>query len=143
MTVVIRQPKQSDQSYIASTWARSILSTHVYQRHLGSRTGHQLGEQIDTVLDRPDTRALVAVREQDHDYIVGWVLYCKGPAVPTVFYVYVRKEERQRGIAGALLRHIGVQHDAAVVCTSDGPSGRQLRRRYPCAVHVPLEEFLR
>jgi len=143
MTAVIRQPKPSDQSYIAATWARSVLSTHVYQRHLGSRTGRDVGKQIDEVLDRPDTRALVCVRDQDRDYIVGWVLYCVGPAVPTVHYTYVRKDERQRGIAGALLRHIGVQQDAAVVCTSDGPSGAQLRRRYPCAVHVPLAEFLK
>ena len=63
--------------------------------------------------------------------------------MPVVHYIYIRKDERQRGIAGALLRHIGVQHDAAVVCTSDGPSGMQLRKRYPCAVHVPLAEFLK
>lgn len=140
---MIRLPRPTDQPYIAATWARSMLSTHAHQRHLGSRTGQQIGKQIDAVLDREDTRALICAREADPDRILGWILYCKGPAVPIVFYVYVRREERQRGIAAALLEHIGVRREGGVVCTSTGPSAITLRRRYPAAVHVPLEEFLR
>jgi len=138
-----RKPRSSDQSYIASTWARSMLSTHAHQRHGSMRNANQVGKLIDRVLDRKDTRAYVCVADEDDDYIVGWVLYCEGPSVPVVHYVYVRREERQRGIAEALLEQIGVFRDGLVVCTSNGPSSNTIKRRYPAATFVPLEEFLR
>lgn len=143
MTKLIRSPKAEDLPYIASTWTRSVLSTHAYQRHGASRTGTQVTKQVDAVLDRQDTKALICVREEDPDRILGWVLYVPRN-IPIVHYIYVRKDApRQRGIASALLGAIGVQPDKGVVCTSSGPSSIVLRRRYPAAVHISLEEFLK
>jgi len=141
---VIRTPRKTDQGYIASTWAKSILrGTHAWERHGTARTGHQIHSLIDQVLDRQDTRALVRVKPSDPDVILGWVLYVEGPGVPIVHYCYVRADEREHGIAGELLHRIGVRRDGGVVCTSDGPSSAMMRTLYPAAVHMPLAEFLK
>lgn len=140
---MIRTPLRSDQGYIAATWARSMLSTHAHQRHFRSRNGLQIGKQIDQVLDRPDTRGLLMVRDSDPNYIQAWLLYCDGPATPTVFYVYTRRDDRGVGHAGALLERIGVDRHHAVVCTSLGPSSESLRGRFKLSVYLPLDEFLR
>lgn len=145
---MIRQPRPSDQAYIAATWARSMLSTHAHQRHIRSRSGLQIHRQIDAVLDRRDTRALVSVWPHDTDAIRGWVLYVDGPAVPVVHYMYVRERGldggtlRGRGVVGELLYHIGVRRDAAVVCTSHGPASESMRGHFRASVHLPLAEFL-
>lgn len=140
---MIRAPRPSDQSYIASTWARSMLSTHASQRHMRSRTGRQIGEQLNAVMDRPDTRAWLYVKTHDHDAIVGWVVYVEGPAVPTIHYLYTRRDDRGTGVAAALLAKLGVTRTGGVVCTSLGPSSESMRGRYKASVYVPLAEFLK
>jgi len=140
---MIRRPRPSDQGYIAATWARSMLSCHASQRHLRSRNGQQIGQQIDAVLDRKDTRAWLSVRPEDQDQIRGWILYCEGPAVPTIFYIYVRRDDRGVGVAQELLDALGITRTTGVVCTSIGPSSESVRGRYKAAVYVPLSEFLK
>lgn len=140
---MIRAPLRSDQGYIAATWARSMLSTHAHQRHMRSRTGQQIGKQIDAVMDRADTRGLVCVRDADRNYILGWVLYVEGPSVPVLHYLYVRRDERGVGIAAALLAKLDITRTSGVVCTSHGPSSESMRGRYKASVHVPLDEFLK
>lgn len=120
-----------------------MLSTHAHQRHFRSRTGQQIGKQIDQVMDRPDTRALLVVRDGDQNYIVSWVLYCDGPKVPVVYYLYTRRDNRGEGHAAALLERLGVDRIKAVVCTSHGPSSESMRGRYKASVHVPLVDFLK
>jgi hypothetical protein len=146
---VIRGPRSGDQSFIAATWARSMLSTHAHQRHMRSRTGRQIGQQIDAVLDRPDTRALLSVKAHDPNVIHGWILYVEGPGVPVVHYCYCRKKDadgaalRGRGIVTEMLDRIGVRRDSGVVCTSFGPDSTILRGRYKASVHLPLVDFLK
>lgn len=138
---MIRLPRPTDQSYIASTWRQSVSSmSHFRQRHL---CREQLNDQIDRVMDRSDTRALVACLDSDTDYIVGWMCYVDGPRTPTVHYLYLRRDYRGDGIAARLLERIGVDRARGVVCTSHGPSSESMRGRYRASVHLPLEEFLR
>lgn len=139
---MIRPPARSDQSYIASTWARSMLSMHAHQRHLRSKTGQQIGRQIDQVLDRSDTRALICAKDNDPSHIFGWILYVQGPSVPVVHYLYTRRDNRGEGVAAALLAGIGVTRTNSVVCTSYGPSSESMRSRFKASVHVPLVDFL-
>jgi hypothetical protein len=140
---LIRSPVASDQGYIAATWARSMLSTHAHQRHMRSRTGQQIGQQIDAVLDRPDTRAWLCVRDHEPQFIRGWVLFVDGPSTPTVHYLYTRRDERGCGVAGALLAKLGVDRAHGVVCTSLGPSSESMRGRYRASVYMPIAEFLK
>lgn len=140
---MIRAPRRSDQAYIASTWVRSLVD----RMRPGPRYG-EVGKNVDTVLDRGDTRAALRVAKHDHDLILGYVVYAEGVGVPLVHYCYVRKHTRdggllrQRGIASELLEHVGVKRGEPVVCTSLGPDSRLLRAAYPASVHLPLREFL-
>lgn len=113
------------------------------------RTGRQIGPMIDQALDRPDTRALLCVKDDNHDFIVGYVLFVEGPSVPVVHWLYTRDHDsegrplRGQGVAAALLGQIGVDRMHAVVCTSDGPSSESMRGRYRASVHMPLADFLK
>lgn len=144
---MIRDAKPSDQSYIAATWTRSMLSMHVWQRHGMARTRPQISQLIDATMDRKDSRALVRCKPHDPDAILGWVMYAEGAGVPVVHYLYTRERDGERvlrgkGIAGELLARLGVRRDAGVVCTSYGPGSESMRGRYKASVHVPLAEFL-
>jgi hypothetical protein len=146
---MIRAPRPSDQGFIAATWSRSMLSSHVSQRHLRSRTGQQISAQIDRVLDRPDTRALVCCPDAAIDTIYGWLLYVEGPRTPVVHYAYSRHRSsdgtllRGRGIMSALLAEIGVTRNSPVVCTSNGPASEVIRGIFKASVFMPLDEFLK
>lgn len=160
MTLRVRPPRPEDQGYIAATWARSMMSAgragHAMRRHGAARAGSTmatLGGRIDAVLDRHDTRALVAVWPEagpgGRDYIVGWAIYVDAAGVPIVHYVYTRDHDpdgqalRGRGIAGALFQRIGIARMTPVVCTSDGPSSEALRGAFRASTHLALEDFLR
>lgn len=150
---MIREPEASDQAFVASTWVKSILMTgrghrqvpHALRRHgnnrsLGAMVGSSLNAQIDLVMDRSDTRALIMAWDTHPEVILGYLVYAPGP---TVHYLWTRREERNGGIATALLCRIGVSDGTQVVCTSQGPSSDDMRSRYKLARYVPLEEFLR
>jgi hypothetical protein len=137
---MIRGPRQTDQSYLASTWVRSLSG--VAGRRLGRRGG-EIGLAVDAVFDRSDTRALIRHAAGDKDRILGYVVYCEGAGVPVVHYLYARLDDREKGIASELLSAVGVKRDGSVVCTSLGPDSQRLRGRYKGAVYMPLQEFLK
>lgn len=136
---LIRGPRKADQNYIAATWVRSMSG--VASRSLGSRGG-AIARDIDTLLDRADTRALVRHAAGDMDRILGWLVHCEGPGVPLVHYLYVRDKERGKGVATALLHSIGASKSTALVYTNRGPDSRVLTTAYPLAQFLALKEFL-
>lgn len=93
-------------------------------------------------MDRPESRSIICARDSTPDHILGWIVYAVGIGVPVVHYCYVRREERGKGVNTGLLAHIGVRHDAGVICTSHGPSSTMLRSRYKASVHVPIADYL-
>jgi len=153
---MIRTARVTDQAFIASTWTRSVCSMnhvpgktslrfgqgHAHARHVGSELWTQVSAEVDAVMDRSDSRALVACRAHDHESITAWLVYAEGAGAPLVHYIYARKSERGNGIAAELLHRIGVGQSTAVVCTSIGPSSDRMRSRYHASVYMPLAEFL-
>lgn len=150
---MIRPARATDQAFIASTWTRSVCSSHhvpgvsskghAYQRHIGSTIWQKVSAGVDAVMDRRDSKALVVCKPHDENALIGWIVYADVRGVPVVHYCYVRNSERDRGFAAAMLVHIGVTRNTAVVCTSLGPSSGDMRSRYKAASYMPLEEFLR
>lgn len=149
---MIRDPLPSDQAFVASTWARSVLSTgrahhqvpHATRRHgqnrsLGAPLGRTINNQIDAVFDRRGTRVLITAWDEFPDVILGWMAF---EAPSTVHYVWVRQQKRGHGIASAMLRTVGISPESGAVCTSHGPDSDEMRRIYK-ARYVPLEEFLK
>jgi len=168
MTAHIRPPLPEDQPYVTKTWARSVLSGlaggHAIARHgtqrerpvsKGQRRQEMLAEinrRIDVVLDRPDTRALVAVQLGNgagaRDYILAWVVYVDAAGVPIVHYAYTRDHDdagenlRGRGLVRAIFARIGITRGAPVICTSDGPSSAAMREHFRASTYFPLDQFL-
>lgn len=167
MTATIRPPRPEDQPYVAKTWARSVLSGlaggHALARHGAQRerpaskgTRRQevleaLNHRIDVVLDRPDTRALVAVQPGNgagRDYILAWVVYCDAAGVPIVHYAYTRDHDdagetlRGRGLVRDIFARIGITRTTPVICTSDGPSSAAMREHFRASTYFPLDQFL-
>lgn len=169
MTATIRPPVPADQGYIAKTWARSVLSTlgggHAMARHGAQRVTaprskgqrrqdalDELNRRIDLVLDRADTRALVAVQPGNggaaRDYILAWVVYCDAAGVPIVHYAYTRDHDdagevlRGRGLVRALFARVGIARATPVICTSDGPSSAAMRDHFRASTYFPLDQFL-
>lgn len=168
MTATIRPPRPEDQPYVAKTWARSVLSGlaggHAMARHGAQRErpvskGQRrqdaldaLNRRIDVVLDRPDTRALVAVQPGNgaavRDYILAWVVYVDAAGVPIVHYAYTRDHDdsgeplRGRGLVRAIFARIGITRATPVICTSDGPSSAAMREHFRASTYFPLDQFL-
>lgn len=169
MNATIRPPRPEDQPYVAKTWARSVLSGlaggHALARHgaqrerpvsKGDRRQEVLAEinrRIDVVLDRPDTRALVAVQAGNggaaaRDYILAWVVYVDAAGVPIVHYAYCRDHDdsgellRGRGLVRQLFARIGIARASPVICTSDGPSSAAMRDHFRASTYYPLDQFL-
>lgn len=151
MTHVLRNAVASDQGYVGATWTRSLLSQHVSERHPEMRTWPEISKAIDAVMERPETRVLVCCAQHDRRMILAWICYAVGVGAPVVHYLYVRQTAqmpngpqamRGRGISHALLKHLGVERTTAVVCTSLGPSSRDMRSRYLASSYLPLTEYL-
>lgn len=137
VNIVIRGCVAEDQRYIASTFWRSCLGSN----RAPSRR-RRLNEQIDRILDDKTTRCLIAASASNHDKIVGWILYSSAPIARICHYLYVREEERGKGIATRLFQQAWPTTNARVIATMRGPDTNLFLRR-PNVSFVPLEEVLR
>lgn len=62
---------------------------------------------LDSLLEREETSALVAVNPEDKDQILGWLLYADFE-IPVIHYVYVKEPYRGFGLASTLLEAAGI-----------------------------------
>lgn len=142
----VRGPRRTDQAYIGATWSRSLSG--VAGRPLvdgGGKPGRAVSNEVDAVMDRPDTRALIRHRAGDMDAILGWIVFVEGAGVPVIHYCYTRKDFRERGIATELLQAAGVTVRDSLIYTSRGAGepARKLITAYPIATYLPLADFLK
>jgi GNAT superfamily N-acetyltransferase len=98
-----------------------------------------MGTTIDRLLDRADTRALVA---DTADRIVGWLVWTPIPGAPVLHYVYVRASERRHGVARALADRAGLDTSSPVVYLFGGPDRRWLLQKAPRSVSMSADNFL-
>lgn len=136
--VTIRDVTRDDQHYICETWFRSVMT---HGNRCRSRR-NEVNEQIDRILDDSSTRALIACDLADQDRIVGWIVYSTAPIARVLHYAYVRKQEREKGIARRLVQAAWPTSNARFVVTMKGPDTRSIMEKKR-ASFVPVEEFLR
>lgn len=136
---LIRDAQANDQNYIASTWVRSVVSGR--NRRSPAKT-KVVSTQVDQLLDRHDTRAIVLCADADVDKIWGWCCFVANAPVPAVHYVYVRDIKRGHGAASRMLAHIGAKPLEALIFTMAGPGLSMMRHRFKAASEYPVEEFL-
>lgn len=147
---MIRAAIPSDESFVTSTWVKSMLSTgkahkmvgHAQRRHgqdrgIGAPLGQLLNDRVDLILDRKTCRCLVTAWDKHPDVILGWMVYEPG----VIHYIWVRKEERGHRIATKMLRHAGITATEPVQCTSIGPDSEIMRRSYGASRYLPFEEL--
>lgn len=132
----IREPRSTDQGYIASTWLRSI--THNTRRRTRQA---KVSGGIDRVLDHASTAVLVACRELEPDRIVGWVCWAKIPAARVVHYLYVRDSWRREGVAKELMRAAKLDDSRPLMYTHKGPAAHWAAPKYQ-ATHKPIQELI-
>lgn len=139
--IVLRTARPGDQGYVASTWVHSASGTG--GRPIGrQRAAREFANDVDRLLNRSDTRIVIAADAAQLDIIAGWLAHVHRAPVPCVHYVYVRKNFRRQGVATRLLEHAGLARDRAATWTCAGPDLASLARCYPAAVPFPLKEFL-
>lgn len=137
---LFRNPTPRDQGYVASTWFKQMqMVDRDYSR--GGRWG-QAGQHIDVVTARPGTRVLICHYPSDIERIRAWMVFELPPGPPVLHFVFVRKEDRQQGVATALLACAGINRDTQFVWTSVGPQSGVMKTKYPHGVHMPLARFL-
>lgn len=99
MTVAIRPPRKTDQSYIANSWVSCLAGPRA---QWGAKE-RELNSQIDALLDDPRTRLLIACEATDEDSIVGWIAFARIPGARVVEFVMVRRQRRREGIGRLLM----------------------------------------
>ncbi len=139
----IREPVPTDQAYIAKGWLRSMEMARDRKGKKPSVFYDEWGPVVDRILDRKDTRVLVAERAKDGEpYIAGWVVWTPTHGVPVLHYLYVRRDDRTQGVATSLLAHAGLHRGAMMIYTLFGPCHRWLVEKAPAAIHVTASKFL-
>lgn len=137
LNVLIREPRESDQGYVASTWVESLCKAD----HDANRAG--LGFLIDGLLDHQGVRVILACEPSVSNTILGWLCYTPMKAIRLIHYAYVRAGLRDRGIAGVLRAEAGLSDvERTLVYTMRGPCFKSLIRKYPDAIESPIKEFL-
>lgn len=129
LVIVARLAVPADRKYILASWAEAYkaapkmrdMSWTLYKLHIVPT--------LQAVLDRPDTRLLVATTPSEPD-IVGWLAYVRGKRVSTVHWVHTRyavtkggEKLRKRGVMSALIG--AAELGPRWVYTHRGPYPRQ------------------
>lgn len=136
----IRGPGPGDQGYISKTWLAQMAEVdRDYSR--GAKWG-QMGRHVDMVMSRHDTRALIVHPVGDLRTILAWIVYCDGPRVPLVHFLFTRREHRNKGHARKLLGRVGIEHGTSYVYTCRAQDTTKMLRAFPGGSFMAMYRFL-
>lgn len=138
---LIRPAGRDDVHFILSSWLKSFdryafafpSMAHCDCKHCGRRNAHTPREQprrpvpkeayyegqealAKHILADSTTQVLVAVNPDDLDQIFGWACATK-QSPPVLHYVYVKSFAREKGIATALLKDLGITKERKATYT--------------------------
>lgn len=108
--VKLRPGKKDDRNFILSSW----LQTQYFSSPFWSQVPQDLfyiqyAQKINKILDSPSTRVDVAVSFTPNELIHGYVVSTQG----TVYWVYVKKDYRGKGILNLMLKNLDVNMTAS------------------------------
>lgn len=103
-SVMLRDTKPEDASFIYSTWLRCYQDTSSWARLMPSRIFFDNHKKvIQRILG--DSHVLVAANPEDPDQVFGYIVFqASGGGVAVLHWVYVKETFRQLGIARDLFQ---------------------------------------
>tara|TARA_R110000765_G_C18786568_1_gene592008 strand:- start:331 stop:900 length:570 start_codon:yes stop_codon:yes gene_type:complete len=98
LPIKIRAPQDKDWNYIYDSWKRSFKETMPWVPAKNFFQG--MGERIEAIKNRKETRFFVACDPDDENFIFGWGCFGRGNLV---HYVFVKQAFRHARTAARLV----------------------------------------
>lgn len=119
--IVIRPAEIGDKNFILSTWLQGNYYGNSYFRQMPQDLYFkEYGARVTSILCSPETTVAIACDEAHPEWIVGFSICQKND----LFWIYVKRDFRQKGIATLLLKDKQI---AAVKATTQ--IGRMISER--------------
>lgn len=140
MELVLRRAVPADRNFVLSSWMKSYRGSRYFdawnnERYYSDYDGFQA--YCKRLLDRHETRLVIAHLEGDPDEIVGWAA---GEPPHALYYVYVKKDfrnastpagEEKLDIAKRLVKSICPRFGSEeTVCACTAPGWAEMRQRF-------------
>ena len=127
-----------DRSFIVATWSSSYKASHYAGILWTDDYASVMHAQLERVLDRPETTALVACDPDDPNFLFGHVVAEVEPhETPIVHYAFVKAPYRRTGIARGLFEALGINPWNYFVMTCKTGVVRDLAAKIPRARFDP------
>lgn len=108
MNLSFRPAHDADRTFIVSNWSSCFKKSHSAGIIHTDDWASVMHAQLERVLDRPGSRALIAFEKSEPDFFYGFIAGDTSEETPVVHYVYVKEAYRRSGIARGLFDAFGV-----------------------------------
>lgn len=140
MTISYRLATSSDadRQFIVSAWSSSFKASHSAGMIYTDDWPEVMHKQIKRVLDRPDTRVMLAYENTEPDFFYGFIAGDTSAPVPSVWYCYVKAPYRNMGYARGLFAALGVDPSKPFTYACKTAIVSKLSPKIPLAKWNPL-----
>lgn len=73
-----------------------------------------LKRQLNAAINQPNTKLLLAVPENDPEFLCGWICVGEQQNLPVVYYAYFKSAFRRMGLCKLLLQQAGIDTEGAL-----------------------------
>ena len=96
--------RPEDEPFIYSSWLKSFRKSKVNTGLGGQAYHNKQSQRITQILERDNTRVIVACDTEDDDLILGYCVFEIKTSEAILHYVYVKESFRRMQIASALVK---------------------------------------
>lgn len=130
---------RSDRTFIRSTWSRYFKMSRDGGMIHTDDWAMIMHRQIDRVLDRSHTRALLCYEHNSPSFLYGWIAGDTSGPTPMVYFAHVKAPFQRNKLATQLLQALGVdaRRPFEYMCRTDALLF--LKDKIPMAAYKPLE----
>lgn len=133
-----RNATAEDRAFIVSAWSSSFKTSHSAGLIHTDDWAGVMHPQIEKLLERPGSRAVVAFERTDPNFIYGFIAGDTSDRMPVVHFVYTKENYRREGIARGLFAALGVDPSRPFIYTCRTAVVTKLTSKIPAARWNPL-----